>query len=165
VGDTRWLDGDEQRTWRSFIGATRLLFERLDRELQREAGMSHADYEVLVRLSEAPGRALRMGELAELTGSSRSRLSHAVARLEGLGWVDRRPCPTDGRGALAALTDDGSAVLRAATPVHVEGVRRHLFDQLGDHQRRSLRAISDTVLGHLEDDPAATLSSPPTAAR
>src|SRR5918998_2890792 len=99
-----WLDEEEAGTWRSFLGATRLLFDQLDRELQREAGMSHADYEVLVRLSEAPERSLRMGELAEQVGSSRSRLSHAVARLEALTWVRREPCPSDRRGAGAGLT-------------------------------------------------------------
>src|SRR5918997_1527167 len=107
-----WLSDEEQRTWRSFVGATRLLFDQLDRELQQDAGMTHADYEVLVRLSEAPEASLRMGELAERTGSSRSRLSHAVAGLEADGWVRRDRCPTDGRGAIAVLTRKGAAVLR-----------------------------------------------------
>ncbi len=150
-----WLSDEEQRTWRSFVGATRLLFDQLDRELQRDAGMTHADYEILVRLSEAPGTSLRMGELAEQTGSSRSRLSHAVARLEGDGWVRREPCPTDGRGAVAVLTGKGAAALRDAAPGHVRGVRRHLFDQLGATQQRALRTVSDTVLGHLEEERAA----------
>jgi DNA-binding MarR family transcriptional regulator len=149
-----WLTDQEQRTWRAFVGATRLLFEELDRELQRDAGMTHADYEILVRLSEAPGTALRMGGLAEQTGSSRSRLSHAVARLEASGWVRREACPTDGRGAVAVLTGDGAAALRAAAPGHVRGVRRHLFDQLGASQQRALRSISQTVLGHLEQERA-----------
>lgn len=147
-----WLSDEEQRTWRSFLGATRLLFDQLDRELQRDAGMTHADYEVLVRLSEAPATSLRMGELAERTGSSRSRLSHAVSRLEGAGWVRRDPCPTDGRGAVAVLTGRGAAALRDAAPGHVRGVRRHLFDQLDAPQRRALRTISDRVLGHLEEE-------------
>jgi DNA-binding MarR family transcriptional regulator len=150
-----WLSDEEQRTWRSFLGATRMLFEQLDRELQRDAGMTHADYEVLVRLSEAPGRSLRMGELAERTGSSRSRLSHAVAGLEADGWVRRDRCPTDGRGAVAVLTDEGAAVLRDAAPGHVRGVRRHLFDQLAPAQQRALRTISDAVLDHLEQERAA----------
>ena len=149
-----WLNDDEQRTWRSFLGATRLLFEELDRELQRDAGITHADYEILVRLSEAPGRSLRMGELAERTGSSRSRLSHAVAGLEGDGWVRRERCPTDGRGAVAVLTEKGAAALRDAAPGHVRGVRRHVFDQLGTAQQRSLRTISDALLGHLEQEQA-----------
>ena len=149
-----WLSEDEQRTWRSFLAATRLLFDQLDRELQRDAGMTHADYEILVRLSEAPARSLRMGELAERTGSSRSRLSHAVAGLERDGWVRRQPCATDGRGAVAVLTEKGAKALRDAAPGHVRGVRRHLFDQLGAPQQRALRSISNAVLGHLEQEQA-----------
>jgi len=149
-----WLTDDEQRTWRSFVAATRSLFDQLDRELQRDAGISHADYEILVRLSEAPGRSLRMSDLAERTGSSRSRLSHAVAGLEGQGRVRRERCPTDGRGTIAVLTEHGAAALREAAPGHVRGVRRHLFDQLGPTQQRALRIISDAVLGHLEEERA-----------
>jgi DNA-binding MarR family transcriptional regulator len=153
--DGHWLSDEEQRTWRSFVAASRSLFDQLDRELQRDAGMTHADYEVLVRLSEAPDRCLRMGELAERTGSSRSRLSHAVAGLEGSGWVRRQRCPTDGRGTVAVLTDEGLAALAAAAPGHVRGVRRHLLDQLGRTQQRALRTISDTVLDHLEEERTA----------
>ncbi len=146
---TRWLSPDEQETWRSFLTASRVLLDTLDRELQRDAGMPHAYYEILVRLSEAPERALRMSELAEVTGSSRSRLSHAVSRLEETGWVHRRSCPTDRRGQIAVLTDDGFAALAAAAPGHVEGVRAHLLDQLSSEQLAHLRAISDALVGHL----------------
>src|SRR3712207_1742783 len=121
--EPRWLDAEEQRTWRAFLTATRLLFDRLDRELQRDAGMPHAYYEILVRLSEAPGHALRMSVLADATRSSRSRLSHAVARLEDAGWVRRENYADDRRGALAVLTDSGYATLAAAAPGHVAGVR------------------------------------------
>src|SRR5918998_1466072 len=127
---TRWLNEEEQRTWRAFLHASRALWDTLDRELQRDAGMPHAYYEILVRLSEAPSRMLRMSDLAEATSSSRSRLSHAVARLEEYGWVRREDCPTDRRGQLAVLTDAGFRVLESAAPGHVEGVRTHLFDQL-----------------------------------
>ncbi|GAB3174003.1 DNA-binding MarR family transcriptional regulator [Micromonospora palomenae] len=146
---TRWLDPDEQRTWRAFLTASRALMDTLDRELQRDAGMPHAYYEILVRLSEAPGRQLRMSELADLTGSSRSRLSHAAARLEAAGWLRREDCPTDRRGQVAVLTDDGFAVLAAAAPGHVEGVRRHLFDALSPAQVDQLRRISETLVAHL----------------
>lgn len=146
---TRWLDDEEQRTWRAFQGATQLLFDQLDRELQRDTGMPHAYYEILVRLSEAPDRALRMSDLAELTRSSRSRLSHAIARLEERGWVRRENCPTDKRGQVAALTGAGMHTLRAAAPGHVAGVRTHLIDRLTPTQLRQLRQISETVLGHL----------------
>ncbi|TCB92116.1 MarR family transcriptional regulator [Micromonospora zingiberis] len=146
---TRWLDPDEQRTWRAFLAASRALMDTLDRELQRDAGMPHAYYEILVRLSEAPERRLRMSELADATGSSRSRLSHAVARLEAAGWVRREDCPTDRRGQLARLTDDGFATLAAAAPGHVEGVRRHLFDALSPAQVDQLRRISEALTDHL----------------
>lgn len=146
---TRWLDPDEQRTWRAFLAASRALMDTLDRELQRDAGMPHAYYEILVRLSEAPGRRLRMSELAEATGSSRSRLSHAVARLEAAGWVRREDCPTDRRGQIAVLTDAGFTTLAAAAPGHVDGVRRHLFDALSPAQVDQLRRISETLADHL----------------
>ncbi|MFV2116273.1 MarR family winged helix-turn-helix transcriptional regulator [Micromonospora sp. LOL_025] len=146
---TRWLDPDEQRTWRAYLTASRALMEALDRELQRDAGMPHAYYEILVRLSEAPRRRLRMSDLAEASGSSRSRLSHAVARLEAVGWVRREECPTDRRGQIAVLTDEGFATLAAAAPGHVEGVRRHLFDALTPAQVDQLRRISETLAAHL----------------
>ncbi|NYH45820.1 DNA-binding MarR family transcriptional regulator [Micromonospora jinlongensis] len=146
---TRWLDPDEQRTWRAYLTATRVLMDTLDRELQREAGMPHAYYEILVQLSEAPGRQLRMSELAQAASSSRSRLSHAVARLEAAGWVRREECPTDRRGQIAVLTNEGFATLAAAAPGHVEGVRRHLFDALSPAQVDQLRGISETLAEHL----------------
>jgi DNA-binding MarR family transcriptional regulator len=149
TGETRWLDEEEQRTWRAYLMATTLLREQFDRDLQLEAGIPHTYYELLVRLSEAPGRTLRMSELADRSQSSRSRLSHAVARLEELGWVRRESCPTDRRGANAILTDDGFAALRAAAPLHVESVRRHLFDQLTPAQTAELQAISEAILRHL----------------
>ncbi|MBX7268218.1 MarR family transcriptional regulator [Micromonospora sp. Llam7] len=146
---TRWLDPNEQRTWRSFLAASRALMDTLDRELQRDAGMPHAYYEILVRLSEAPARRLRMSELADASGSSRSRLSHAVARLEAAGWVRREDCPTDRRGQIALLTDEGFAALAAAAPGHVEGVRRHLFDALRPAQVDQLRRISEALTERL----------------
>jgi DNA-binding MarR family transcriptional regulator len=147
---TRWLDEEEQRTWRAFLHASRALWDTLDRELQRDAGMPHAYYEILVRLSEAPDRMLRMSDLAVATSSSRSRLSHAVARLEEYGWVRREDCPTDRRGQLAVLTDEGFRVLAEAAHGHVEGVRTHLFDQLTPEQVAQLRQISEAMLDHLD---------------
>ena len=153
MGNTRWLDEEEQRTWRSFLTASRLLFERLERQLQHDAGLPHAYYEILVRLSEAPDRSLRMSQLASSSLSSRSRLSHAVARLEESGWVRRRPCPSDRRGLIAELTDAGMARLEVAAPGHVEAVRSLLFDQLTVEQQHALREISDALTTHLADTP------------
>src|SRR5690349_17027845 len=116
---TRWLDPEEQRAWRSYLRASRLLDEELRRGLERH-GLSHPEYEILVRLSEAPGRVLRMSDLADDVVSSRSRLTHTVARLERDGLVARRASTCDGRGVECALTDRGFAVLSEAAHTHVE---------------------------------------------
>jgi DNA-binding MarR family transcriptional regulator len=145
-----WLDPDELRTWRGFVEAAQLLFDRLDRQLQRDAGLSHADYELLVRLSEADGQRMRMSELAEQTLFSRSRLSHAIARLEQPGWVRREGCPSDRRGTFAVLTPEGRRVLEAAAPGHVAAVRRHVFDQLSPVQQRQLQQISSRIRDRLD---------------
>jgi DNA-binding MarR family transcriptional regulator len=145
----RWLDDDEQKAWLAWVFSTRLLWDELERDLQRDTDMPFGSYEILVMLSDAPWRSLRMSELADSTQSSRSRLSHAVSRLEAVGWVRREACPNDRRGALAVLTDEGFAALEAAAPHHVESVRTHLFDQLSPTQLAQLREISDTLLDHL----------------
>jgi len=147
--ETRWLDPEEQKAWRAWLYSSSLLQDRLDRELTHETGISHAYYEILVALSETPLRAMRMSELADRCLSSRSRLSHAVSRLEERGWVRRQVCEEDGRGQLAVLTDDGFAALETAAPIHVEGVRRHLFDQLSPEQVAAMRDIGETLLRHL----------------
>lgn len=148
-GGTRWLDAEEQKAWRAYLFSTMLLQDRLDRELTSATGISHAYYEILVALSETSGRAMRMSELADRCLSSRSRLSHAVSRLEERGWVRRQVCPEDGRGQLAVLTDEGFAALEAAAHVHVESVRTHLFDQLTPEQVASMRDVGETLLRHL----------------
>ncbi len=146
---SRWLTEDEQRTWRSYLEATRLLWEHLEAQLQRDAGMPVSYYQVLVHLSEAPGQTLRMSELAKTTGSSRSRLSHAMARLEAAGWAERRSCATDGRGEDAVLTPDGLATLKGAAPGHVTAVRESLFDALSPRQARELGRVCQQVIDGL----------------
>src|SRR3954452_8213223 len=112
----RWLTDDEQRAWRAFLLAGQLLMDRLDRELLQEAGMPHAYYAILVVLSESPGRSLRMTEIADRLCFSRSRLTHAIGRLEGRGWVERVACQTDRRGANAGLRDPGLGARAAPWP-------------------------------------------------
>lgn len=146
MADTRWLSTAEQHTWRAYLQAVQQLQAQLERELERDAGIPFAYYQVLVMLSEAPNRTLRMSDLAERTWSSRSRLSHAVDRLEEHGWVQRTGCPSDKRGAFAVLTDAGFAVLTSAAPKHVASVRRHLFDRLTAEQIRQLDAICVKLL-------------------
>ena len=150
MAKTRWLTASEQRAWRAYLEATTLLFDALDRQLQRDSTMPHAYYEILVRLSEAPGRSMRMSELADATRSSRSRLSHAVARLEERGWLKRVECPTDKRGQIAVLTDVGFAALEEAAPGHVAAVRRHLIDRLTRQQVAQLERIGSVVVAGLE---------------
>ena len=145
----RWLDAEEQQAWRAWLYSTQLLTERLNAELQHDTGIPHAYYEILVQLSETPGRMLRMSQLADRCLSSRSRLSHAVSRLEERGWIRRQVCEEDARGQLAVLTDEGFAALEAAAPVHVESVRRNLFDQLSKDQIAAMRDIGETLLTHL----------------
>lgn len=151
---TVWLGADEQRAWRAYLESTKVLFDALDRELQRDADMPHAYYEILVRLSEAEGRALRMSELADGTFSSRSRLSHAVARLEERGWVERANCATDRRGQIATLTAAGFAVLATAAPKHVASVRSYVFDALSREQLAQLTAIGEAIVAKVNDSSA-----------
>jgi DNA-binding MarR family transcriptional regulator len=145
MDEVRWLSAEEQQAWRSFLDATQLLFSSVEGQLQRESGIPHGYYEILVRLSEAPDRSLRMSQLAEASVSSKSRLSHAVARLEERGWVERLDCPTDRRGQVARLTEAGFAALENAAPSHVEQVRRVLFDVLTEEQVAQLSTISAAI--------------------
>jgi DNA-binding MarR family transcriptional regulator len=147
---TMWLSAEQQRAWRAFLEAKMLLEDALDRQLQHQSQMPHGYYEILVRLSEADGRSQRMSELAEASRSSRSRLSHAVARLEERGWVERQDCPTDRRGQLAILTDAGLAALKAAAPGHVQAVRDYVIDRLSPEQIGQLEAICATIVEGLE---------------
>jgi DNA-binding MarR family transcriptional regulator len=159
MSEPRWLSDDEQQVWRDFSMATAMLQAHLEGQLQHESGMPHTYYEVLVSLSEAEDRRLRMSELAAVRSSSRSRLSHAVARLEAKGWVRRESCPTDKRGAWAVLTDAGFAALEEAAPGHVEAVRESLFDQLAPGQVTALGEISAAILNQLRPRCAAAAAA------
>ena len=162
---TEWLTIDQQQSWRAYLAATTLLAEKLSRELQAAHGITMADYEILVRLSEAPDRRLRMSQLALHTLASRSRLSHQVDRLEKSGLVERQACEDDRRGANAVLTEAGWNLLVVAAPTHVDGVRRHLVDRLTEDQFAQLGAALGVVAGHLqglepdcEQNPAVALT-------
>ena len=142
------LQGADQATWRTYFEATRLLLDELDRRLHEDAGISLADYGLLSKLATADEWGMRMGELAEGTVSSRSRISHAVDRLEGMGWVERRACPTDRRGSYAALTEAGRRKLAEAEPGLSEVVRRHLLDHLTPGEGRFeevMAAVRDSL--------------------
>ena len=142
--EPRWLHGVERDAWLSLIGVIIRLPASLDTQLQRDAGLSHFEYIVMVNLSNAEGHVLRMSQLAAQCHSSLSRLSHVVARLERRSWLRRDPCPDDGRATLATLTDEGFAKLASAAPGHVEAVPR---------------------LRHRHPRPAAAAASSPRSAR
>ena len=150
--EPRWLVGIERDAWLSLIGVIIRLPASLDTQLQRDAGLSHFEYIVMVNLSNADGHVLRMSQLAALCHSSLSRLSHVVARLERRSWLRRDPCPDDGRATLATLTDEGFAKLASAAPGHVEAVREYVIDALDPQQLRQLTAIGETILGRLDGD-------------
>lgn len=142
---TRWLSEEEQASWRAWIAASLLLPDRLNRDLQEQAGLSLPDYEILVHLSEAPERRMRMSDLANATLSSRSRLSHQVDRLEAEGLVEREACLDDRRGAFAVLTARGWKTLVATAPTHVESVRAHLVDVLTPEEFAELGRICGVI--------------------
>jgi len=148
----RWLDDQQQRTWRAWLTVAELLPRVLDAQLQRDAGISHAAYVVLAMLSESPDRSRRMSDLARLANQSQSRLSHTVARLEERGWVQRRRSPEDGRGNVAVLTDEGWDVVRSVAPGHVAAVRSAFFDPLEPEQTACLREALERVVDRLDPD-------------
>jgi DNA-binding MarR family transcriptional regulator len=152
---TRWLSEAEQRAWRGLLQMTTKLEAQLNRELQEAGGLSLADYDVLVPLSEAPQGRLRVFELASDLGWERSRLSHHLGRMQRRGLVTREDCAADRRGAFVVLTDQGRTAIEEAAPAHVETVRRLVFEGLSAEQVRSLQSLTESVLHRLET-PAAT---------
>jgi DNA-binding MarR family transcriptional regulator len=148
---TRWLNEDEQQSWRAWLSASLLLNDRLTREMQAQHGLTMADYEILVRLSEVPDRRMRMSDLAQVTLSSRSRLSHQIDRMEKAELVERQHCSDDRRGAFAVLTDQGWTTLVAAAPDHVASVREHLVDQLTPQEFAALGAACHKVSERLTE--------------
>ncbi|MAO82221.1 MarR family winged helix-turn-helix transcriptional regulator [uncultured Nocardioides sp.] len=146
--ETRWLSEDEQRSWRSLVLGTTLLFDRLDADLRRAFDLSLTEYEILVRLSEREGR-MRMAQLADALAHSRSRVTHTVARMERSQLVRRATSPEDGRGIVCEMTDDGLDLLRRAAEVHVRGVRAHLVDLVDPDDLRAVARVFDAVSDRL----------------
>lgn len=158
VATTRWLDAEQQRTWRAYLVGTTLLMDRLDRDLRELHDLSLPEYEILVRLSEAPDHRMRMAQLAGSISHSRSRVTHTVARLEKDGLVNRSACVSDGRGVEAVLTDEGLKRLEAAAPTHVDGVRQFLVDLAGVEDLAAVGRVFNAVADELiENNPAADI--------
>jgi DNA-binding MarR family transcriptional regulator len=146
---TRWLDEQESRAWRAQLRMGWLLDAAIARDLQRESGLSHADYYVLVQLSEAPGHRMRMSDLAAGILWSKSRASHQIRRMEARGLVRREDCSNDGRGTYACLTPRGLRTIEEAAPRHVASIRRNLFDHLSADQVAALGQLAETIVQRL----------------
>jgi DNA-binding MarR family transcriptional regulator len=144
--DEPWLSSEQQAIWRTFRRMTGELNERIERNLQRTAGMPHTYFTILVMLSEAPNRSMRMNQLATAAQSSQSRLSHAVARLEERGWVRRSPSPGDRRGQLARLTDAGYDQLVLAAPDHARTVRAIVFESLSPEEQKEFGRLCGRII-------------------
>jgi DNA-binding MarR family transcriptional regulator len=149
---TQWLTDDEQRAWRGLLQMSSRLDARLNRDLQQTSGLSLADYDVLVLLTEAPDRRLRMFQLLDDLHWEQSRLSHHIARMQRRGLVAREECTTDKRGAFVVLTDAGRDAIEKAAPGHVQTVRRLIFDGMSKEQVAILESFVTRVLSRL--DPA-----------
>lgn len=145
----RWLDEREQATWRSFLHMHARLSAQLGRELQDSSSLSQADYSVLVQVSEQPDRRVRILELARALLWEKSRLSHQLTRMEQRGLLARVQCPEDRRGAFIELTEAGSSALAEVAPLHVESVRRYLFEGLSPEQVENFHDVCETVLARL----------------
>jgi DNA-binding MarR family transcriptional regulator len=144
--EPRWLSIDQQRVWRAYLAAVNRIDEHLDAAL-RQFGLDLGEYEIMVHLSEAPQRELRMSELADKVRQSRSRLTHTITRMEHKGLVARGACPADRRGVVANLTEAGWELLVCAAPHHVESVREVLVDPISEADfaalGRAMQAVVD----------------------
>lgn len=146
---SRWLTEEEQRAWRGLLRMTSQLNARMNRQLLQDYGVSLADYDVLVVLSEAPEGRLRVFEVADALAWEQSRVSHQLARMQRRGLVAREGCASDARGAFAVLTEAGRAAIERAAPAHVETVRQLVFDGLTHDQLIALTEITTGVLDRL----------------
>jgi len=155
--DVAWLTPEQQDYWRAYLLGVARLTDALGHQLERDAGLSLSEYEMLVRLSEAPERTLRMSDLAVSLKHSRSRLTHTVGRLESQGLVERQACDADRRGVNCVMTDAGFGLLARSAPGHVRAVREHLVDRLTDDE---LRALGQAMAKVAPDPaPAAVLAT------
>jgi DNA-binding MarR family transcriptional regulator len=146
----RWLAEHEQSAWRGYVEMQAKLTAQLNRDLQTAAGLSQADYAVLVQLSEHPKERMRVLELARALGWEKSRLSHQLSRMQQRGLVARAGCTDDRRGSFIELTPVGRTTIEGAAPAHVDSVRRYVFDGLSPEQVDALDGIAQAVLANLQ---------------
>ena len=147
----KWLTPAEESAWRKYIVASRRLLEALDDDLSAN-GLSHSDYEILVHLSDAEDRKLRMADLADKTILSRSRLSHRIKYMEGKGWVERQKCASDRRGTWAVMTPKGWNAIVKAAPDHVESVRKRFIDKISKADQANIANIFEKIEKNLRSE-------------
>jgi DNA-binding MarR family transcriptional regulator len=147
---TKWLTDGEERSWRTFLRLQARLTVELNRQLQHDSGLSLADYDVLVQLTDTREGRLRPYELQRLLHWEQSRVSHQLSRMQRRGLVERVDCEDDGRGAWIELTAPGRAAIEAAAPGHVDTVRRLVVDNLSPEQLSTLERLADRVLSELD---------------
>jgi DNA-binding MarR family transcriptional regulator len=152
VPDVVDVSDEDWGLWRDFVAMHRHLARELDRQLQRDAAISQADFSVLVVLSEAPDRRLRTGELAELLAWEKSRVSHQVARMESRGLLERTECDTDGRGTWVGITNEGRRTLLGATREHSAAIRSLFFDNLHQGEKAALAGVTTRILEHINPE-------------
>jgi DNA-binding MarR family transcriptional regulator len=151
VPKPRWLNERQAHVWQAYLAVNQRLYGALEDQLLRDAGLSGADYAVLVPLSAAPDGLLRARELGKEILWDRSRLSHQVRRMEQRGLVAREECSEDGRGSMVRLTDAGRSAIEQAAPKHAETVQCYFFDLLSDKELATLAAVLDRVLENLTE--------------
>lgn len=143
--ETKWLDADESQAWRSYIGATIRVQHACNTSLLAATGLNLDDYGILVALSEAPDHRVRMSELAEMVGTSPSRLTYRIDRLAKMDYICRSACPEDGRSSYAVLTPTGEKGLEAASHHHVANVREYLVDVITPEELAALGTTLEKV--------------------
>ncbi|MFF1879817.1 MarR family winged helix-turn-helix transcriptional regulator [Leifsonia sp. NPDC058230] len=153
--DPRKLTEQEDELFSTFYRMRRGFDRALDAQLQRDAGVSISELEVLMALVRSPGRRLRVRELVAVTGWEKSRVSHQVTRMEARGLVDRQECSEDKRASYIHLTGEGRRVVVRVLPEHTATIRRILFDPLTDEQQADFLDISRRMLAAIEDEPGA----------
>lgn len=144
------LEAEEWELWDTWMRAQRLLVRELDRGLQRDCGISKAEFSVLMTLRRAPGREMRVGDLVDALDWEKSRVSHQLTRMENRGFVARTEGGASGRRTRIGLTANGSRVVRAAILAHGANIRRYFLDSVTPDQATTIRAWSEQVIDRIE---------------
>ncbi len=152
--EPNWLSKEEEKAWRGFMALRNGLIGHLARQLAQDSGITEAEFEVLVVVSEAPGQRIRSRDLGKALNWERSRLSHQITRMEERGMVAREQCENDARGFDVVLTKAGLKAIQAAAPKHLEAVRHCFIDLLSPAQMKTLTNISELVAEHLKEEHA-----------